>query len=473
MKAIHLSEPELEFGTGTHVDIRFGIMEHGPLDVGRPEMRSIRLGVVGTTETVEHFTAWLDRCRTVIDAKESAKKKLFVQFPGLSAEGGFRSTLDVAARNCRTIPQKEFKRLANKASHDALVAGSVDLFISELEVLSESPSIQAVVCVPPMEILRTMLRDYKTGGKGDGDELDFRRLLKARSMQVLPVPIQIVLPTTYRPEYRKELPKELREAIRLQDEATRAWNLFTALYYKAGGTPWRIQTAADDFSVCYMGVSFFQGDDDQLHTSVAQIFTQRGDGLIIRGGLAKVSKEDRQPHLDQEGAFKLLDSGLDRYRQEHGSDPARLVLHKSSRFLPEEAEGFTAACSAHRIEDISLIWIRPSHTRLFRAGRYPPLRGTLLRMSTRSVLYSRGAVDFYETYPGMYVPRPLSIDAFLTEHTPEFIAREILALTKMNWNDTQFDNRDPITLKASRKVGEILPYLSPSGRLPPRYSFYM
>ena len=29
----------------------------------------------------------------------------------------------------------------------------------------------------------------------------------------------------------------------LQDEATRAWNFHTALYYKAGGTPWRLPLA--------------------------------------------------------------------------------------------------------------------------------------------------------------------------------------------------------------------------------------
>ena len=31
MKTLFLEEPELEFGTGRHLDIRFGIMNHGPL----------------------------------------------------------------------------------------------------------------------------------------------------------------------------------------------------------------------------------------------------------------------------------------------------------------------------------------------------------------------------------------------------------------------------------------------------------
>ena len=35
MKTEFLVEPELEFGNGgQHIDVRFGIMQHGPLDRG-------------------------------------------------------------------------------------------------------------------------------------------------------------------------------------------------------------------------------------------------------------------------------------------------------------------------------------------------------------------------------------------------------------------------------------------------------
>ena len=48
-----------------------------------------------------------------------------------------------------------------------------------------------------------------------------------------------------------------------------------------------------------------------------------------------------------------------------------------------------------------------------------------------------------------------------------------LALTKMNWNGTQFDGALPITLKAARQVGDILKYV-PDGTTPdPRYRFNM
>jgi hypothetical protein len=73
----------------------------------------------------------------------------------------------------------------------------------------------------------------------------------------------------------------------------------------------------------------------------------------------------------------------------------------------------------------------------------------------------------------MYVPRPLGFRCEETEQTPRFLAQEILALTKMNWNNTQFDNDEPITVKAARNVGNILKYVSENDLIQSRYSFYM
>jgi hypothetical protein len=73
----------------------------------------------------------------------------------------------------------------------------------------------------------------------------------------------------------------------------------------------------------------------------------------------------------------------------------------------------------------------------------------------------------------MYVPRPFFFRCEDIEETPRHLAAEILALTKMNWNDTQFDGAEPITVEAARRVGQILKYVPEGGRVGPRYSFYM
>jgi hypothetical protein len=128
------------------------------------------------------------------------------------------------------------------------------------------------------------------------------------------------------------------------------------------------------------------------------------------------------------------------------------------------------------LADIAHIWVPwRSPIRLLRKGIYSPLRGTALRVDDeQTILYTRGSVDFFRTYPGMYVPTPLLLRAQRRDSSDwNLLLRETLALTKMNLNGTQFDGALPITLKAARQVGEILKYV-PADVVPdPRYRFYM
>jgi hypothetical protein len=288
-------------------------------------------------------------------------------------------------------------------------------------------------------------------------------------------PIQIIRPATY--DERKQLLKKkpTGEKRQLQDEATRAWNLYTALYYKAGGTPWRLVRESSQLAACYIGISFYKTlDEEKLLTSTAQVFNERGEGVVLRGGTAHISKDDKQIHLPTEDSFNLLKDALEIYRREHKNFPARVVVHKSSPHNEDEIEGFTKALLACSIEpeQADLVSLTRSYTRLLRGGRYPPLRGTLLDTGGKLfVLYTKGSVDFFSTYPGLYVPLPLGFRSDKTAETPIFIAQEILALTKMNWNNTQFDGGQPITLHAARQVGSILKHLGKE--FEPYYRFYM
>jgi hypothetical protein len=73
----------------------------------------------------------------------------------------------------------------------------------------------------------------------------------------------------------------------------------------------------------------------------------------------------------------------------------------------------------------------------------------------------------------MYIPRPLSFWCEDVAQTPSFLAGEILALTKMNWNATQFDQDEPTTVKAAaRRVGDILKYVNQAEEVS-RYSYYI
>ncbi|MDU6835797.1 MAG: hypothetical protein E6417_37905, partial [Bradyrhizobium sp.] len=62
MRLTHLTEPDLEFGHAfRHPDIRFGIMDYGPLDFGMESApKRIKMGVIGSAETVEGTARWIE-----------------------------------------------------------------------------------------------------------------------------------------------------------------------------------------------------------------------------------------------------------------------------------------------------------------------------------------------------------------------------------------------------------------------------
>ncbi|HYV44908.1 MAG TPA: hypothetical protein VFA20_08605 [Myxococcaceae bacterium] len=471
MKLVHLEEAELEFGHGgRHIDIRFGVMNFGPLDVASDVApKKILVGIVGTPSSVEGVHEWLETCRGEVAAKESRQPNLFPRFPGFNAGTGFRSEVGSEPRMRRTIPDKIFDPGGGTAA--ARISGAVDAVIDELQFLSsETPARVHIVAVPQQLI---ELGESQEGASAP----DFHDLLKARVMRLKrDVPIQLIAPRTYDPSQRRRRRKNKEELRRLQDDATIAWNFFGALYYKAGGAPWRMIREWADLSTCFIGVSFYQTlDRRSLLTSVAQVFNERGDGLIVRGGQVQLDKVDRQPRLSGEDARRLLENALMAYRKEHGQFPARIVLHKTSSHSSAEIEGFREAAGAAHVDHVDLVSISStSGVRLLRQGTYPPLRGTLLSLDAEHhMLYSRGSVDFFATYPGMYVPVPLLVRCDAVEQTPKALAREMLALSKMNWNKTQFDGREPITLEAARRVGGILKYLEADDPVATSYRSYM
>lgn len=478
MKATVLDEPLLEFaGGGRHIDPRHGITDYGPADVTEPTPRVVRAAIIGPQASIDGLQHWLDRCRTGIGAHDDTHlKHLYVPFPGFDIDHGFRSLVNFSPRLTRAIPKRDLDDLETMNPLKAVTA-AVELYDRELAALHDEASCDVVIVCRPDNLNDTNL-GIQTAGSGAGDNKhepaagDFHSLLKARSL-LYKQPIQMVRRSTWDSTFKNPADPKAKAN---QDEATRAWNLHTALYYKNGGVPWRLPRDPTDLTSCYVGIAFYRSPDHQtLHTSVAQVFNQRGDGVIVRGGQATISKGDRQPHLTEQDAQELLESALQRYRTEHRTSPARVVLHKASNYTPEEIAGLRQAANNERLDVLELLWLTSAdHVRLYRKAQQPPLRGTLLSLDdTRHILYTRGAVPFYKTYPGMYVPQPLGIRTIDTESSPETLAAEVLALTKMNWNQTQLDGRDPITLRTARTVGSILRHHDSDAVPSGRYAHYM
>ena len=157
-----------------------------------------------------------------------------------------------------------------------------------------------------------------------------------------------------------------------------------ALYYKAGGVPWRLARQPAVLTTCYVGVSFFKSvTGHKLMTSVAQVFDERGEGLIVQGGSASYDKDDRRPHLSKEDAKELLANGLASYRREHKTMPAKLVMHKTSYFNAEEKAGFQAA-EDEKLNVLDLVSVRRSGARVLRVGTSPMVRCTAMLFDGQS-----------------------------------------------------------------------------------------
>jgi hypothetical protein len=419
-----------------------------------------------------------------VGAKATRLVNLFPAFPGFTRDSAFQSELIFDDRWTGTITAREETSLLTTTKPSEMIAEAVALFLDYAGRFSERGNLDVIVCAPSHEMLAQF--DAYQGRPIDETEapLDegsdpertqtrqaaFHDLLKASGMR-LGVPIQMVRPPTY-----GLIIKSADELSRLQDEATRAWNFHTALYYKAGGIPWRLKRVSSELSTCFVGVSFYRSrDGERLLTSVAQVFNERGEGIIVRGAPAQLDKNDRVPHLSAADASALLSNAISTYRKEHKTAPARVVVHKTSNLTVDELEGFVDATRLHDIEVSDLVSVRRSFTRLFREGTYPPLRGTLFNLSRGTgVVYLRGSVNFFESYPGMYVPRPLEFVLSKSDATVLQIATEMMGLSKLNWNNTQFDGGEPITVRAARRVGDILKCVTKYGTdIQSSFRYYM
>jgi hypothetical protein len=473
MKLHLIEEPYLEFGQDKHLCPRAGITEYGVYDI-RLNIRRDRIlvGAVGTRNCLEKLANWLDRCSRPIPAKpDSRQPNLFPSFCGFNRETGFRSNIGADEEITRRLDNSDIKNIIKIPDRQKRINEAVELYYKHALFLAQNRPVDVIVCVIPNDLFDKIAKEEKPAleetieekRQDDIIETNFRRALKAKSMH-LDKPLQLI----------REFSLETRKTQ--QDDATKAWNFCTALYYKASRTvPWKIISNVNRPSVCYIGIGFYRSRDRRvLNTSLAQIFDELGNSIILRGTPVDVDKDDRQPHLTVNQAYDLLTRALEAYENALGTSPGRMVIHKTSNYKIDELEGLRDAAKAARVRSVDFVTILDTDLRLLRDGFYSPYRGTHVEFDeSHQLLYTRGFVKYYGTYPGSYIPQPIEVRIAESDESPNVICEEILSLTKMNWNNTQFDGKYPITIECARKVGKIMKYLGPDDKPQISYGFYM
>jgi hypothetical protein len=95
--------------------------------------------------------------------------------------------------------------------------------------------------------------------------------------------------------------------------------------------------------------------------------------------------------------------------------------------------------------------------RIYPSGHdYPAIRGTFFGDNSKWFLYTTGFIPSLGTYPGGTIPMPIAVQPYRMSTTPYQISKDILSLTKLDWNSADFCKRLPTTLSVSEKVGNIL-----------------
>ncbi|WOF74442.1 hypothetical protein QMT40_002094 [Parvibaculaceae bacterium PLY_AMNH_Bact1] len=459
--------------------------------------RTVKLGIVGLPDEVEAARMWIEGFSAFRPAHEKNSSR-YRRWPGLSNALGANFSID--QRHIRKIDKSLYGKFwATTRSGDGFQR-LVDLFSEKIGGLfgDEGPDC-VVVCIPAelgdlraanpaltpeekraLEVLRqeeesdqlALFQPTPEELKEAealytmADDLLFRtfyRALKAKVMMLdNAVPIQVLRRNTIE-----------RGDDQGQSHATRIWNIATSIYYKAKGIPWRPHDLPSN--VCFVGITFHhmkKRGGHLVYASVAQAFSTEVEPFSLKGeNINHEQRRDRQPYLNEDQSRTLLDQVLSEYENRAGVMPDRVVVHKTTVFQEEEMSGFGEA-ARECVPRLDMIWLRSTPFRIVRKGKEEPWRGTFCTFDDKYYLFTSGYVPWWQEYPGAHIPAPIEMGSAIPTDMEER-AREILALTKMNWNSSDGIGSLPITLLFARRVGELMTEFDQDDTPNSSYRFYV
>jgi hypothetical protein len=266
---VPFSEPRLRFGYQQAIeDPKDGLLLFGPAELAS----GLQYGVIGTPEGLRQFDTWVGCVQKGIGADPDVTSS--IAFPGFEAI--FRTPLPPKARVQLTIDPATLGNTVKISDSYQRVFDTVDLFAGPIRrfVKEEDPKIALWFVVIPEEVWK-LCRPHSTLSKREV-VLAEHHMSHAKAMELLQAPelfeetnlaaekhlyenhfhnqlkaklleceavTQIVRQTTIAPrEFLNARGKPIRK---LQDDATVAWNLSTAIYYKAGAKPWSLADIRD------------------------------------------------------------------------------------------------------------------------------------------------------------------------------------------------------------------------------------
>ncbi len=501
----YFEEPELTFGKGqTAKDPRDGLMLFGACE--EFSKSSVKAGVVGTFEGVELYKEFVKTLQSpIISSKKVYGNEINIEaqrpsFTGFEATFGIEWSEEPIL--LKFLDDKQISTLLKIKNKKKRTRQLVDYYANKI-IESRSKDDKRVdlwfVIVP-----RSVYIKCRFGSKGEEiskkieqkiqqmnqgqislfedydeelreleklkeDSSDFHNLLKAALLKAkVESPIQIVVEPTLR--FRDKLRnKEIGDDLK----AHLAWTQSVAVYYKLGNKPWILNDVRNE--VCYLGLIFKKlPNKSNKHSacSAAQMFLEDGDGAIFRGniGLFK-SKKGEGYHLDEESAENLLGMALDDYFEVRGCYPYELFIHGRVKFQDKEWQGFLNALEKRKAEtQLNGIVIKDTREdarrklKLFKdtnrkdqKNNYGVMRGMAWQIDDKTgYLFTRGFIPRIGTTNHLEIANPLYIEINRGDASLDTVMKDVLALTKLNYNACIYGDGLPVTLRFSDLIGDIL-----------------
>ena len=498
-----LGEPLLEFGHGqTAEDPRDGLALFGPAQL----CTQLTNVVIGTELGVAAWKQWCTALNAPAACVDPSRHRAWPPFPGFDVAFGVKWPQPVRSYVLDAGKLSEASRRTDRHDRAYEVANLYMEQVDRIGKLDVRPAL--AICIVPDEVydncrpkstvsradrsdagrskdevafIKQTIADRNQGQGGLFDEddpsiaalvgeidayeeargysPDFRRQLKGHMMGH-DLPVQIVKESTLR----------IAENVRRGEKgpnplSDRLWNFGTAIFYKCGAKPWKTPWARE--GVCYVGLAYKLSEDRRTACCAAQMFLDSGDGIVFVGEFGPwYSPKEGEFHLPPDKAEALLRGTIATYKEQDGRPLKEVFLHAHSGISAEEYVGFQKALP----DGVKLVAIRvrqdrggmqlyryDNHTNPSHRGRYPVLRGVFWQRTARhGLLFTNGFKPRLATYDGFEVPAPLSITIQHGDGDILQVAKDILGLTKLNYNSCQLGEGRPITIKYSERVGEIL-----------------
>ena len=251
------------------------------------------------------------------------------------------------------------------------------------------------------------------------------------------------------------------------------WWLSLALYVKGMRTPWLLDNLADDTAFVGLGFSIDPSAQRGEHVVLgcSHIYSARGEGLQYR--LSKIENpiiRRGNPFMSTDDARRVGETIRQLFFDARMKVPKRVVLHKRTPFVKQEREGLRDGLSG--VESIDMLEIQIDHALRYVASvqknngkfdedGYPVRRGTVMKLDEYSALFwVHGATSALNPRLKYFqgkrrIPAPLMVKRHAGRTPVQEIAREILGLSKMNWNTFDLYTKLPATLQSSGEIARI------------------